>query len=232
MLKVLKPNSDEGDAAKLLRYYNGEGAVRLYKSDGTALLMERAMGSRSLTEMASDGSDSSAATILADSILTLHRRKPAHPIPSLKPLPAHFASLFAREQQVAVLANAAAIARELFKSGQANRPLHGDLHHDNLLDGGPRGWLAIDPKGVLGTPAYEVANLLRNPSSHPQLVLNKERMARQAAFYAAHLGLDPARVLRFAFAHAGLSAAWDMEDGLDPSFSLACAETLEALIDA
>ena len=28
--------------------------------------------------------------------------------------------------------------------------LHGDLHHDNVLDFGPRGWLAIDPHALVG----------------------------------------------------------------------------------
>jgi streptomycin 6-kinase len=28
--------------------------------------------------------------------------------------------------------------------------LHGDIHHDNILHFGERGWLAIDPKGLIG----------------------------------------------------------------------------------
>jgi streptomycin 6-kinase len=42
MLKVLKPSSDERNAAGLLRYLNGDGAVRLYEADENAFLLERA----------------------------------------------------------------------------------------------------------------------------------------------------------------------------------------------
>jgi streptomycin 6-kinase len=40
--------------------------------------------------------------------------------------------------------------------------LHGDLHHYNIIRG-QRGWRIIDPKGVVGDPAYEAAAFVRNP---------------------------------------------------------------------
>lgn len=48
----------------------------------------------------------------------------------------------------------------------------GDLHHDNILQNSDDearysfsdgGWLVIDPKGVIGEQAYEVAAFIRNP---------------------------------------------------------------------
>ena len=41
-------------------------------------------------------------------------------------------------------------------------PLHGDLHHENILLG-PRGWVVIDPKGLLGEAEFEPSALMRNP---------------------------------------------------------------------
>lgn len=41
--------------------------------------------------------------------------------------------------------------------------LHGDLHHGNVLDFGPLGWLAIDPKGLHGESGFDYANILSNP---------------------------------------------------------------------
>jgi aminoglycoside/hydroxyurea antibiotic resistance kinase len=43
--------------------------------------------------------------------------------------------------------------------------LHGDLHHGNVLDFGLRGWLAIDPKGLLGERGFDFANIFTNPIS-------------------------------------------------------------------
>lgn len=51
--------------------------------------------------------------------------------------------------------------------------LHGDLHHYNILRG-QAGWRMIDPKGVVGDPAYEAAAFIRNPidtiGSEPDLL--------------------------------------------------------------
>lgn len=40
--------------------------------------------------------------------------------------------------------------------------LHGDLYPDNILSS-QRGWLVIDPKGVIGEREFELAAFLRNP---------------------------------------------------------------------
>lgn len=46
--------------------------------------------------------------------------------------------------------------------------LHGDLHHWNILSAKREPWLALDPKGVMGEPEYEVDAWLRNP--FPQIL--------------------------------------------------------------
>lgn len=229
MLKILKPESDEGNAPALLRYWDGEGAVRLYQAEDAAFLMERAEGPRSLPDMALSGQDLEAAAILADAVERLHGTRTL-PLPrELTPLATQFASLFERRADHPLLQRCAGVAEVLFEQPQDVRPLHGDLHHWNLLDGGARGWLAIDPKALLGERTYDVANLLRNPWPHSEVVHDSARMLRLASFYSERLAMDKKRVLRFAFAHCGLSAAWDMEDGDDPAFSLTCAEILAPL---
>ena len=95
---------------------------------------------------------------------------------------------------------------------------------------GSRGWLAIDPKGLLGERTYEVANLLGNPWPHGEIVHQADRMLRLSTLYASRLDLDPRRVLGFALAHAGLSASWSLEDGSDPSYRLTCAAILDPLV--
>ena len=40
--------------------------------------------------------------------------------------------------------------------------LHGDLHHENILLDEERGWLAIDPKGVMGPKVMECGRYLHN----------------------------------------------------------------------
>ncbi|MFX5957215.1 aminoglycoside phosphotransferase family protein, partial [Acinetobacter baumannii] len=57
--------------------------------------------------------------------------------------------------------------------------LHGDIHHGNILDFGPRGWLAIDPKGLFGERDFDFVNLFRNPDE--ATALSPGRFARQLA---------------------------------------------------
>jgi streptomycin 6-kinase len=94
--------------------------------------------------------------------------------------------------------------------------LHGDLHHDNVLSATRAPFLAIDPKGLAGEPAYEVGPYFYNPQpelkQHPNLVqLFEWRMA----ILVEHLQMDRERLIACAFAHSVLSAAWSIEDGDD-----------------
>ena len=88
--------------------------------------------------------------------------------------------------------------------------LHGDVHHNNILDFGPRGWLAIDPKRVTGERTYDYANLICNPDLPS--ATDPARFTRQVALVAAQAGLERRRLLQWVLAFAGLSAAWFLED--------------------
>jgi streptomycin 6-kinase len=106
--------------------------------------------------------------------------------------------------------------------------LHGDLHHENVLDGGVRGWLAIDPKGLIGERGFEYANLFRNPDA--DLALAPGRLARLASIVAETAALERARLLAWVYAYAVLGAAWSLEDGSedDAAVGLQIAEIARA----
>ena len=71
--------------------------------------------------------------------------------------------------------------------------MHGDFHHHNLLSSDD-GYVAIDPKPMLGEPEYDVASFLWNPLSYRMRLDVTER--RLAAFAAA--GLDEKRIRAWA----------------------------------
>jgi streptomycin 6-kinase len=106
--------------------------------------------------------------------------------------------------------------------------LHGDLHHGNILADGPAAWRAIDPKGLVGEPAYEAGALLRNPL--PELLAwpdPRRILSRRLDVLAGALGFDRARLRDWGFAQAVLSGWWSFEDhghGWEPA--IACAELL------
>jgi len=106
--------------------------------------------------------------------------------------------------------------------------LHGDLHHENALRSGRAGWLAIDPKGLLGEPAFEVGPVLLNPWDELRTWPDPAGvLTRRVHQLADGLAVPRDRVRAWGFAFAVLSAIWTDEDGGEPDrHSLAVAELL------
>lgn len=219
IVKDLKPAGieDELPGILFLQWRNGEGAVQVLGVDGHRVLMEHA-GEQSLKDHLQTYGDEAASVIAAETICHLHRDG-GRPAPKdQQPLRTRFKSLFDRAyvergtSGQSLFAEAARLAEHLLADQRNACPLHGDIHHDNLLLG-RRGWLAIDAKGVLGDPAYETANLFCNPDSRPDLYEDPARAISLARLLASALDRDEKRLLQYGFVHGCLSAAWYMEDG-------------------
>ncbi|MBM4212078.1 MAG: streptomycin phosphotransferase, partial [Gammaproteobacteria bacterium] len=104
---------------------------------------------------------------------------------------------------------------QLLKTAALDVLLHGDLHHDNILLNGDN-WLVIDPKGVIGEPAYQVAAFIRNPI--PELMHHADATTiihNRITRFAAALELPSQRILDWCFVQAVLSWVWAIEDGWD-----------------
>ena len=206
---------DERCGYLLMRWWDGEGAARVLALADKAILLERATGARSLSDMARSGDDDEACRILCRTAARLHRPR-REPAPELHPLTSWFQPLFDLAGRDRRLAPAADAARRLLAEPQAVCPLHGDLHHDNVLDFGDRGWLAIDPHGLLGERAFDYANIFTNPDladpSRPVAAV-PGRFERRLAIVAEAAQLEPSRLLRWIVAWTGLSAAWFIGDG-------------------
>ena len=54
------------------------------------------------------------------------------------------------------------IGRSIFAAYPERVLLHGDLHHDNILLDAQSGYRAIDPKGVVGPPIFDIPRFLLN----------------------------------------------------------------------
>jgi streptomycin 6-kinase len=220
MLKVSHAD-EERFGGLLMLWWDGDGAARVYDHDGEALLMERAEGPVSLADMARRGEDDAASVILCRVAARLHVSR-ASPPPALIPLETRFRALFAAVGQGSPFAETAGLAAMLLADPREIGVLHGDLHHGNVLDAGPRGFLAIDPKRLRGERGFDFANIFCNPDAG--VALSPGRLARQAAIVAQQAALEHQRLLQWIAAYAGLSAAWHVEDGSDPALALGVAE--------
>ncbi|WP_225773246.1 aminoglycoside phosphotransferase family protein [Inquilinus sp. Marseille-Q2685] len=218
VLKVLKPNSDEMLGPMMLAHYRGRSAVRVLGHEQNAVLLERALPGTELTEIVLAGRDDEAVRILCGVMADLHQDDPP---PGRWPTVEDWGRAFARyragephpEIPADLLDRAEAEYRDLCASQGRRYLLHGDLHHENVLDGGDRGWLVIDPKGVIGELTYETGAGLRNPGDAEELYNDPRRIARRVRIIAETLGLPEQRILRWSFAQSVLSALWHVEDG-------------------
>jgi len=229
MLKVSHaPEEIRGGA--LMAWWAGEGAARVLAREGDALLLERAMGAGSLAEMARTGRDDEACGILCAAGRALHAPRPNPRPDTLVPLEPWFRQLWpTAEAQGGLFAKSATAARALLDAPREVSVLHGDLHHGNVLDFGPRGWLAIDPKGLWGDRGYDHANLLCNPDV--ETATAPGALARRVAVVSRAADIEPRRLLSWLLAYCGLSASWTLGDGDDPWRALAIGEMAAAQLE-
>ena len=211
ILKLLSPDeTEEQRGAEALRYFSGCGAVRLFESDESAQLLEYASGDELVT-LVDQGKDEKAAQIIAEVLQELHSIQKDLPQKGLVWLNDWFKDLFQKaeaDKQVGVdsiYVRCARITEQLLADQRDIRVLHGDIHHHNIRQS-PRGWLAFDPKGLIGERTYDCANTLCNPV-RPELVHNETRLLTQAGILADSLSIDLQRVLAFTYAYACLNAS-------------------------
>ena len=224
---------DARPEAAALALLDGRGAVALLDADPDlgALLLERVRPGIPL-----DTTDDEAATrVLAALMPRLWRPVPASS--DVLPTVEGWGEAFARHRAAfggagpldpALFARGEAVFAELCASAAELVVLHGDLHHDNVLRAEREPWLAIDPKGVVGEPAFEPGVLLHNPIPGLLAMDAPARvLARRLDVLTEMLGLERERLRAWGFAQAVLSAVWFVEDGEEHwPFAMTCAELL------
>ncbi len=220
----LGPQEDAEFALELdaAEWFGGHGVVRVLEIDRSrgAVLLERALPGTRLRDLWPD--DDEAATAAAADVMAALWRAPAAGLAF--PTVQHWGRLLEPGSR------AAGVFSELCGSMADPVVLHGDLHHDNVLRSGYDNWLAIDPKGVVGEPAYETGALMRNPFPGLLDVPDPARVLRRRADQLSErLDVDAARVRGWAYAQAVLAGVWAESDGEDPAFWRAVADLLEPL---
>jgi len=216
VLKVVRREGDEWRSGEVLEAFGGRGIVRVHEHVPGAVLLERLDPGTPLAELALPEKDDEATEILAEVV----GRMSSPDIDLLR-----FSSiedwgkafdgyLLSGDRQIprGLVEHGQQVYAELCASQGERRLLHGDLQHYNVLFDSRRGWVAIDPKGVVGEVEYEVGALLRNPGE-PEVYAHRETVERRVRCYASRLALDPDRMIGWGFAQAVLSAIWGVEDG-------------------
>jgi len=219
VLKIGFPDPELETEILALGYYNGVGAVRLLEGDPArgALLLERIIPGDNLLTLTED---QTATRIAGQAMTDLWRLVPQpNPFPSMEKWCRGFSRYLDHIQEkpgplpIRLVNQAAGLARELLEEKVEDILLHGDLHHGNILLGEAGRWLVIDPKGVIGDKASEVAPLLYNPV--PDLIKYQDLegiITSRLDILAETTGLERERMIAWSFVRAVLSSIWSVED--------------------
>jgi streptomycin 6-kinase len=215
VMKIAKHAGDEWRSGEVAAAFGGRGVVRVYEHVGGAAVLEHVQPGEQLASVALAGRDDEATDILAALIGRMSPGDPPTGCATVDEWGAAFANYLAiGDERVPreLVEPAQRIYAELCLTQRNPALLHGDLQHYNVLRDETRGWLAIDPKGVIGELEYELGAMLRNPHGLPELC-TLEAAERRLERFGAALGIDIERARAWGFAHAVLSAIWLVEDG-------------------
>ena len=204
------------EAAALVAFADYNAVSILAHADGV-LLLSRLMPGHSLKTYFA-GQDPIATTIAAKLMQQLHQA----PIPLQHNFPHIKDWLTTLDKALNIpepyLQQAKSLRDNLLATMPTTALLHGDLHHDNILASNDA-WLAIDPKGVIGEPCYEIAAFIRNPI--PELLATENHAAiiqQRISLFARLLALPEQRIVAWCFVQAVLAWAFSLDDHLNPSY--------------
>ena len=215
---------------RALSYFNGNGSVRMinHNEEYNALLLRQAIPGMSLRSLY----QSQTEQVMDDYIETMHKLHQGHltgkhhwshidtwltAIDKLK---------FSDACLLTLIEKAVSLKTALLSSMTCEIVLHGDLHHDNILQNDDT-WLAIDPKGIIGEPEFEIAAFdfmyIRELSDQPDA---KMVLESRINLLAQKSGLNAERIKDWVFVRLMLMVAWHVEDNGDPSSAIKLAERL------
>ena len=227
VFKVNFPEPESEHEADALASWDGIGAARLFAQDAErrALLVERCVPGTSLWELEEEQANEIAAGVLAQ----LWQARPGGEFRRLYDEAARWADDLPKSWEAAGRPFERALVDEAVGFLRAQPPpadpalLHQDLHGGNILRS-ERGWLAIDPKPLVGERAFDVASLLRD---------RREELARDPAadarirhrleFFSDRLELEREQVRGWGIAHA---LAWAFAGGRVLPGHVECARLL------
>ncbi|TCC34294.1 kinase [Kribbella speibonae] len=235
VLKVSFPHPGNVHEPDAFEAWDGRGAVKLYERDDAryAMLLERAHPS-TLVEHTGD-----LAAIAGDLLgqLTI-------PAPDGLPRMSEKADTWAEDLHKdaaeldhplpdVVVREAMAAVDELCRD-QPETLVHGDFHSSNILRAEREPWLAVDPKGYVGDPAFDAAIFLRTRAYHLYLAGAGDlprTLRTELDQFAEASGVDAVRIRRWCQLIVVQSAFWGRRHGFGRARTGAQLDRVIAVID-
>lgn len=223
VLKIAFPN-DPVFAAELrtLKIYNGEGAVKVLKQnvEDAVFLMERCLPGDPLYSL---NSEEKEIEVFSKVCKKIRKKVPAGlSFQKLSEEERYFKWYFDNPKKSKtqlsedLVKKAYQIFKQLIKTQTEVYLLHSDLHHDNIIKS-QRGWLAIDPKGLVGEKEFEAGAFIINPGKRFKEnadLITENFFAKRIELISKTSGLKQQRVADWAFVKVILAIIWSIQDNV------------------
>lgn len=215
---VLKIGFDQQALAQeaiALKAYDRNGSIGLLGYSDNFLLLEQANPGQSL-ETLFPQDDLQSIDIFLDIMTKLHKAKiQSDQFPSLYnwldsfQKPRAYLDLQLHQQK------ALPLTKQLMTHNDSFVLLHGDLHQNNILSH-RSSWVAIDPKGVIGPPIFELAAFIHNPISILSKTDNFQQIIKERiAIFSKKLNVSEQLIRNWCYLQSVLAWSWAIEDKTD-----------------
>lgn len=197
--------------------FNDQGIIKIlgFNIDKGAILITRAIPGKTLTTLFPERDDE-ALEIACNLIKQLH--KATIPVGHKFPLLSEWLSIIDKDWDLpkVYLELARALKQELLENSRQQVLLHGDMHYSNILSD-HNSWVAIDPKGVIGDPLYDMTGaLLREPfKAMMQLKDVYSMLQHRINFVAQYCKVTNLQIWAWTYIQTVMSICWSLEDGQD-----------------
>jgi streptomycin 6-kinase len=217
ILKVQLPHPESEPEAIGLRAWAGDGAVRLYDHDPErcALLIEPCRPGTGIDAL---GGPPDAVVAAAAIGARLHTTSVPDGLPTLEAVLADWADELEGRLEEGPAPDPGLARRVLTTMRERPRAtahqvvLHGDFNPTNLLSAEREPWLAIDPKPMLGDPAYDGPRIVTQPdpcqSADPAATL-----AERLAIVVDVMGVDREALLEWCLVGSIEMGTWARAHG-------------------
>ncbi|KKP35849.1 MAG: hypothetical protein UR26_C0002G0149 [candidate division TM6 bacterium GW2011_GWF2_32_72] len=229
ILKLACDKNELQQEINALIHFDGHGSVKLlgYDLELGAILLERLLPGEDLKSMFS-AQEKESIEITCKVIRKLHSASREN-LKNFKNISDWLVALN-RDWNLPLnhLKKARELSEYLLATSAEQVLLHGDLHHENILSSGKNEWVAIDPKGIVGEPVYEVGAFIRNPM--PELLEAPnvlQIIQKRIEYFAKNLNFDAQRIYQWVYVQSILGACWSLDGNQDPSYFIELANIIE-----
>lgn len=223
---VLKISCDKkliDDEIRALQHFHGHGAVRLveHNAQHNAILLQQAIPG--ITMKSYRAQHPAELSGIIEQFIKTAKKLHSSPAPSTKNFSEikKWLQIFNRidtaKMPPELLKQAKNLSQDLITSQQHAVLLHGDLHLDNILQH-KDSWLAIDPKGLVGEPEFEIAGF--DFLSEEELKTSdnlSDLLHHRIQILAEKSSLSLKRLQQWYLIRLALAIAWCVEDNVDAS---------------